>query len=129
MTYKIIAGPTQMRVERYSFKSEPIDIGDEYVNRDNEKARDFYYDHMHDACKSYINLVWIVNGIKWNMIREAVDEILEEFSDLYFDGPNWIVSIVPWKEAKYGEWFMFSKRIRSVLKKKYLEKLKKSSNE
>lgn len=129
MSYKIVVGPTQMRVERYSFKSEPIDIGNEYINSDSETARAFYYDHMHDACKSYIDLACVVNGIKWNMIKNAVDEILEEFPNLYFDGPSWIVSVVPWKEAKYGEWFMFSKRIRSVLKKKYLEKLKKTSQE
>lgn len=32
LTYKIVADPTQMRVECYAYKSDPIDIGDEHIS-------------------------------------------------------------------------------------------------
>ena len=119
MKYKIVAGPTQMRVERYNFKSDPIDIGDEHITADNEEARQFYYECMHCACQEYIRLRWYVSRIKWSMLKEAVSEIVEKYPTMYFDGPSWIVSTTPWKQAKYREWFGVDKKVRWLLKREY----------
>ena len=129
MKYKIIAGPTQMRVERYNYKSEPIDIGDEYITRDNQQAKDFYYEHMHVACQEYIKLRWTVKCIEWNMLRETVKELVEKFPTMYFDGPAWIGSTVPWKQAKYGEWFIIPKKLRWLLKKEYTDGIRNRREE
>ena len=129
MKYKIIAGPTQMRVERYNYKSEPIDISDEYITRDNQQAKDFYYEHMHTACQEYINLGWTVKCIEWNMLRETVKELVEKFPTMYFDGPAWIGSTVPWKQAKYGEWFIIPKKLRWLLKKEYTDGIRNRREE
>lgn len=129
MKYKIIAGPTQMRVERYNYKSEPIDISDEYITRDNQQAKDFYYEHMHTACQEYIKLRWTVKCIEWNMLRETVKELVEKFPTMYFDGPAWIGSTVPWKQAKYGEWFIIPKKLRWLLKKEYTDGIRNRREE
>jgi len=129
LKYKIIAGPTQMRVERYNYKSEPIDIGDEYITRDNQQAKDFYYEHMHVACQEYIKLRWTVKCIEWNMLRETVKELVEKFPTMYFDGPAWIGSTVPWKQAKYGEWFIIPKKLRWLLKKEYTDGIRNRREE
>jgi hypothetical protein len=129
MKYKIIAGPTQMRVERYNFKSEPIDIGDEYITSDNEQARQFYYEHMHVACQRYIQLRWYVRCIEWSMIKEVVNEIVDRFPTMYFDGPSWIASTVPWKQAKHKEWFMVDKNTRWLLKKEYKDGIRMRQKE
>ena len=129
MKYKIIAGPTQMRVERYNYKSEPIDIGDEYITRDNQQAKDFYYEHMHVACQEYIKLRWTVKCIEWNMLRETVKELVEKFPTMYFDGPAWIGSTVPWKQAKYGEWFIIPKKLKWLLKKEYTDGIRNRREE
>lgn len=117
--YKIVAGPTQMRVERYNFKSEPIDIGNEHITADNEQARQFYYEYMHPTCQRYMQLRWYVKTIEWSILRKAVEEVVDEFPTMYFDGPPWIVSTVPWKHAKYREWFMIDKKFRWLLNKEY----------
>jgi len=118
-----------MRVERYNYKSEPIDIGDEYITRDNQQAKDFYYEHMHVACQEYIKLRWTVKCIEWNMLRETVKELVEKFPTMYFDGPAWIGSTVPWKQAKYGEWFIIPKKLRWLLKKEYTDGIRNRREE
>jgi hypothetical protein len=125
MIYKIIAGPTQMRVERKFFKSEPIDIGDEYITRDNQKAKDFYYEFIHSSCQEYAKLLWQTKNIRWNTLKQEAKEITDTHAILYFDGPSWIVSTVHWKQAKYGEWFTVSKKMRWLLKKLYSENVEK----
>ena len=124
MKYKIIAGPTQMRVERYNYKSEPIDIGNEYIASDNQKAQDFYYEHMHVSCQEYIKLRWAVKCIEWKMLREIAKELVEMFPTMYFDGPSWVMSIVPWKQAKYGEWMYVPKKLRWLLKNSIVQNYK-----
>jgi hypothetical protein len=108
-----------MRVERYSFKSEPIDIGNEHITINDQKAKDFYHEYMHHACQTYIELSWTVKCIHWNMLHEKVKEIVDKCPTMYFDGPSWIVSTAPWKVAKYGEWTCVSKKTRWLLKKEY----------
>lgn len=120
MKYKIVAGPTQMRVERYNFQSEPIDIGDEHITSDNEQARQFYYEHMHPACQRYMQLRWYVKRIERSMLRDAVNEMVDKYPTMYFDGPSWIVSTVPWRQAKYGEWFGVGKKVKWLLTKEYI---------
>ena len=121
--YKIIAGPTQMRVERRMFKSEPIDIGNEHIAGDNQKAKDFYYQYMHSSCQEYARLLWDVKNIRWNVLKQETKEFAKLYPILYFDGPSWIVSTVPWKQAKHGEWFMVPKKVKWLLKKLYFEKV------
>lgn len=120
--YKLIVGPTQMRVERRVFKSEPIDIGDEYITADNQRAKDFYYEFMHSSVQEYARLLWAAKNIHWNALKQEAKEFADMHTILYFDGPDWIISTVPWKEAKYGEWFMVSKKVRWILKKLYFAK-------
>ena len=117
--YKIIASPTQMHIERFGYKSDPIDIADEPVDYHSQKAKDFYYAHMHAACVQYIRLRRDVNAIQWGLLKNQIKEVVAEHPNLYFDGPDWIVSTVPWKHAKFGEWFIVSKKIRWLLKKEY----------
>ena len=121
--YKIIVGLTQMRVERRGFKSEPIDIGDEYITSDNQKAKDCYYEFIHPCVQEYARLLWTLKNIQWTVLKREAKEIADMHTILYFDGPEWIVSTVPWKEAKYGEWFMVSKTLKWLLKKLYFEKV------
>lgn len=118
-----------MRVERYGYKSEPIDIGDEYISGDNQKAKDFYQEHMHAACREYIQLKWAVKCIKWGILKKQVQELVDKFPNMYFDGPPWIMSTVPWKQAKYGEWFMVDKRTRWLLKKEYTDGIRNRREE
>jgi hypothetical protein len=120
--YKIIAGPTQMRVERQMFKSEPIDIGDEHITADNQKAKDFYYEFMHTSIQEYARLLWATKNIHWDVLKQQAKELSKVNTILYFDGPTWIISTAPWKQAKYGEWFMVPKKVRWLLKKLYFEK-------
>lgn len=121
MVYKIIAGPEQMYIVRYGLKSEPIDICDEYITLDNQKAKDFYYEHMHSVCQEYMKLKWNVKCVHWDMLHEDVKEIVEKFPTMYFDGPSWICSVVPWKQAKYKEWFIIPNKLRWLLKKEYTD--------
>lgn len=117
--YKIVAGPTQMRIERFGYKSEPIDVADEHIECDNQAAKDFYYRYMHASCQEYIRLKWTTECIKWGILKREVKELVEKYPTMHFDGPAWIISTVPWKQAKYGEWFMVGKRARWLLKKEY----------
>lgn len=119
MTYKIVAGPTQMTIKRCGYRSELIDIGNEYISGNNQKAKDYYFEHMHPKCQEYIRLKWTIKCIKWNKLKEQVKELVDEFPNMYFDGPSWIMSTVPWKQAKYGEWFIAGNRARWLLKKEY----------
>lgn len=118
-----------MRVERYNYKSEPIDIGDEYITIHNQQAKDFYYEHMHAVCKEYIRLMWAVKCIHWNMLREKAKEIVDQSPTMYFDGPSWIVSTVPWKQAKYGEWTFIPKKLRWLLMKEYTDGVRNRQEE
>lgn len=129
MRYKIVAGPTQMIVQRFGYKSEPIDIGDEHITADDQQARDFYYQHMHYSCREYIRLRRTINRIEWNRLKEIVAEIVDKTPNLYFDGPPWIVSVVPWKEVKYGEWIMVSKKLRWLLKREYTDGIRNRQEE
>lgn len=72
MKYKIVAGPTQMVVQRFGYKSEPFDIGAEHITADNQQVRDFYYEYMHYSCREYIRLRWTINRIEWNRLKEIV---------------------------------------------------------
>lgn len=119
MKYKIVAGPTQMRVERFGLVSEPISIGEEYIDRDNQRARDIYYQDLHPGCVRLMTQRWTVSRLGWHRLKEAVKDIVDETPNLYFDGPSWIVSTVPWKQAKYGEWKIVPKKVRWLLKKEY----------
>lgn len=121
MTYKIVVGSTQMIVKRCGYRSEPINIGDEHISRDNQKAKDFYTEYMHPQCQEYIRLKWTIKCIKWNKLKEKVKQLVDEHPNMYFDGPPWIISTVPWKEAKYGEWFGTDKKTRWLLKKEYTD--------
>lgn len=123
--YKLIVGPTQMRVERRMSKSEPIDIGDEYITADIQKAKDFYYEFIHPSIQEYARLLWTIKNIQWTVLKREAKEIADMHTILYFDGPPWIVSTVPWKQAKYGEWFIVSKKVKWLLKKLYFEKVEK----
>jgi hypothetical protein len=123
--YKLIVGPTQMRVERQLFKSEPIDIGDEYITADNQKAKDFYYEFMHPSVQEYARLLWTTKSIRWNTLKQQVKGLADMHTILYFDGPSWIVSTVPWKQAKYEEWFVVPMKVKWLLKKFYFEKVEK----
>jgi len=121
--YKLIVGPTQMRVERRMFKSEPIDIGNEHITADNQKAKDFYYEFIHPSIQEYARLMWTIKNIQWTVLKREAKEIADMHTILYFDGPSWIVSTAPWKQAKYGEWFTVPKKVRWILKKLYFEKV------
>ncbi len=114
--YKIVAGPTQFYVERYGIRTERVDIDN---SRFMQQAEQLYRDDIHDTCKRYIQLTWVANRIVWSELKQLVEESLDKYPSLYFDGPSWIVSTVPWKHAKYKEWFIVSKRIRWLLKKEY----------
>jgi hypothetical protein len=117
MTYKIIVGPTEMIVQRYDYKSEPIQIGDEYIDKHNTKAKEFYHARMHSACQEYVRLKWAVSRIQWNMLKEAANNIVKDNFELYFDGPEHIVSTVPWKQAKHGEYFFVHKKLKTLIKR------------
>lgn len=127
--YKIIAGPTQMYVKRYDYKSEIIDIEGDHVDYHNQQAKDFYYEYMHDACKEYIGLKWAVNRIQWGMLKRSISDVVDKTPTLYFDGPEWIVSTVPWKQAKHGEWFIVGKKERWLLKKEYTDGIRNRQEE
>lgn len=129
MKYKIIAGPTQMIVRRFGYKSEPIDIGNEHITSDNQQDRDRNHEYMHCACVEYIRLSWNVKCIKWGMLKKAVNEFVTQTPNLYFDGPPWIISTVPWKEAKYGQWTAVSKKVRWLLKKEYTDGIRNRQEE
>lgn len=119
--YKIVAGPTQMYVKRYGYKSEPIDIGEGHIDCYNQQAKEFYYEHMHSACQEYIKLKWTMNSIQWGILKREVSEIVDDYPTMYFDGPEWIASTVPWKQAKHGEWFIVPKKLRWLLKREYTD--------
>lgn len=127
--YKIVAGPTQMRIERFGYKSEPIDIADEHIECDNQAAKDFYYRYMHASCQEYIRLKWNMKCIKWGILKRKVKEIVDKQHVMYFDGPNWIVSTVPWKQAKFGEWYIVPKKTRWLLKKEYTDGVRNRQEE
>ena len=129
MTYKIIAGPTQMRVERFAFKSEPIDIGDEHIAASNRQAHNFYYEYMHHACVEYIRLRWNVKCIEWSMLKNKVKQIVDNNPSLFFNGPSWVVSTVPWKQAKRSQWFSVGKKVRWLLKKEYTDGVRNRQEE
>lgn len=125
--YKIVVGPTQMCVKRYDYKSEPIDIGEEHIDCYNQQAKDFYYEYMHAACQKYIELKWSVNRIQWGILKREVSEIVDDYPTMYFDGPEWIASTVPWKQAKYKEWFIVPKKMRWLLKREYTDGIRNRS--
>lgn len=129
MKYKIVAGPTQMIVQRFGYKSEPIDIVDEYITADNNQAHDYYHEHMHHSCQQYVHLRWTENQIEWNRLKEKIAEIVDKTPNLYFDGPSWIVSVVPWKQAEYGQWTAVSKKARWLLKKEYTDGVRNRQEE
>jgi hypothetical protein len=117
MKYKIVVGPTEMIVQRYDYKSESIQIGDEYIDKYNAKAKEFYYAHMHSACQEYVRLKWTVSRIQWNMLKETANSIVKDNLKLYFDGPEHIVSTVPWKQAKYCEYFFVPPKLKTLIKR------------
>jgi len=119
MKYKIIVGPTQMRVERYELQSEPIDIDDRHIAADDLVAAIAYDADLHPACQRYMQLMWYVRGIEWKQLRELLTDIVDKYPTMHFDGPSWIVSTVPWKQAKYGEWFVVSNKLRWLLRGEY----------
>jgi hypothetical protein len=121
--YKIIVGPDSMVVERFGLVSKPIEIGDEHIAKDNQTAKEFYDNHMHNICAALIKSKWVLNREKWAFLKKSAQEFFEKNPVLYFDGPDTIVSTVPWKQSKYGEWFLVSKKVKWLLKKLYSEKL------
>ena len=122
MKYKIVAGPVEMRVERFFEKSRPVKIGSEYIDANNEIAKNLYYDDIHEKCQNYIKKKREMNEILWNYINEEAQKIVEKYNELHFDGPVHIVSTAPWKQAVYGEWFVVSRRMRNAIIKKVGEK-------
>lgn len=117
MKYKIIAGPTQMRVERYGFKSEPIDIGNEHIDCTNEKAREVYQSDLHPVCQEYVRDLRSIRRAMWSDLKNEAIKVAKQFPELHFDGPSCVVSTVPWKQAKHSEWFIVSKKLKNLLKK------------
>lgn len=117
--YKIVAGPEHLYVSRFGIKSETISITNEHINRDYIPAKELYYKEVHDNAKKYIHTVKKARTLLWQHIDETAKDFREKYKDhtFYFDGPSWVVSIKPWKEAKYGEWFTVSLKLRNRIKK------------
>lgn len=117
MKYKIVVGPTHMYVKRYGIQSELVEIGNEYISSDSEKAIKLYTESIHPICKDLMSFRWKLSRLHWRKINQQAEKVVKQFETLYFDGPEHIVSTVPWKQAKYGEWFFVEKKFRSALKK------------
>lgn len=117
MSYKIVVGPTEMIVQRYHYKSDPIHIGNEYVDKHNTKAKEFYYAYIHPECQENVRLKWAVSRIRWNVLTQVANSIVKNNHELYFDGPDHVVSKVPWKQAKYGEYFLVSIKLKTLIKR------------
>lgn len=122
MSYKVIAGPTKLYVKRFGISSEYIEINDEHVTRNSENVVELYQKSIHPICKDLASAAWKMNRLQWRFIRQQAEEISKEYEMLYFDGPEHIISTVPWKQAKYGEWFSVPKKVRMMLKKIMKEK-------
>lgn len=117
--YKIVAGPEHLYVSRFGIKSDTIPIGNEHINRDYIPAKELYYKKVHDDAKELIRTEKNYRGFMWQEIDETANAFIEKYKDhkLHFDGPSWVVSIKPWKEAKYGEWFGVSLKLRNRIKR------------
>lgn len=124
MKYKIVAGPDEMRVERFFEKSRPVKIGSEHIDANSEIAKNLYYDDIHEKCQNYIKKKREIHKFFWNHVNEKAQAIVEGCDELHFDGPAHIVSTVPWKQAVHGEWFIVSRRMRNAIIKKVKEKNK-----
>jgi len=122
--YKIVAGPVEMRVERFFEKSRSVKIGSEYIDANNEIAKNLYYDDIHEKCQNCIKKKCEMNKLLWNYVNEEAQKIVEKYNELHFDGPVHIVSTAPWKQAAHGEWFIVSRRMRNAIIKKVKEKNK-----
>jgi hypothetical protein len=80
---------------------------------------------MHPSVQEYARLLWTTKSIRWNTLKQQVKGLADMHTILYFDGPSWIVSTVPWKQAKYEEWFVVPMKVKWLLKKFYFEKVEK----
>lgn len=127
MKYKVIIGPEYFVVSRHEFKSEPISIGNEYIHKNSNIVLETYKEQVHENAKEYITLKRKHRYAMWRELEKGAEAYLELIKSpdinhtLYFDGPIGRVSIVPWKQAKYGEWFWLSLKKYNLLKKKYLQ--------
>ena len=122
--FKIVVGPENMFVSRLGICSDICQIGNEYIKSDSEKAINLYFEQVHEPAKKILRVVREYRETIWRLIDEDAKDFVSKNKnkELYFDGPEWVVSFTPWKQAKYGGWFIVTNKLRNKIKKHYRQR-------
>lgn len=100
---RIHLGPTQMHVERNGVVSRTVEIGAEHGPAECRAiGRDVLWPEIRPAV-SFI--AWVRHRLRMAAQRRAASMARAALGETWHQGPRPdLISIVPWSQAKYGQW-------------------------